>query len=75
MNLFEECEAPPIKKPSISEIEDNKPTFLGLTEPPYKTLKFLFLKIFFDSFLIKIIFFINSLILGTLFVPIAQTGS
>ena len=34
MNFFEDCDAPPIKKPSISRIEENKVIFLLLTDPP-----------------------------------------
>ena len=37
MNFFDDCEAPPIKNPSISEIGENNLILLPLTEPPYKT--------------------------------------
>ena len=71
-----DCDAPPIKKPSISATADNDFIFLLLTDPPYKTLgDFLVLKIFLKSFFINLITACKSLIFGILFVPIDQTGS
>ena len=71
-----DCDAPPIKKPSISATADNDFIFLLLTDPPYKTLgDFLVLKIFLKSFFINLITSCKSLIFGILLVPIDQTGS
>ena len=51
MNFLEDCDAPPIRKPSISEIGENNLIFLALTEPPYKTVgDFLVFKIFLNLF-------------------------
>ena len=60
----------------LEKIEENKLIFLSLTDPPYKTFgDFFTFKFFLKSFLINLIVFFNSFILGILFVPIDQTGS
>ena len=61
MNFFDDCEAPPIKNPSISEIDENNPILLSLTDPPYKTAGNVFvLKFFLNSFLINLNVFFSS---------------
>ena len=42
INFFEFCEAPPIKNPLIEEICFKIDIFFGFTDPPYKTVGFLF---------------------------------
>ena len=46
MNFFDDLDAPPIKKPSISKICENLVIFLSLTDPPYKTTGLIILKFF-----------------------------
>ena len=54
INFFEFCEAPPIKKPFIEVISFNDDIFLGFTDPPYKTIGFLTLYVFFIKILISL---------------------
>ena len=54
INFFGFCDAPPIKKPSMSGIIFNWSIFLLLTEPPYKT---------FGDFFLNLLFIICSLAL------------
>ena len=76
MNFFDDCEAPPIKKPSIAGIVANCRMLLLLTDPPYKTIgNFLILKFLLYSLFINSNIFINSYVLGTLPVPMDQIGS
>ena len=47
MNFFDDCDAPPIKNPSIPRTDEKFLIFFSFTEPPYKTAGvFLVLKIF-----------------------------
>ena len=73
---MDDWDAPPIKKPSISEIDENISMFFGLTDPPYKTIgNFFDLNRFLNSFFINLNIFFNSKIFGIFPVPIAQMGS
>ena len=71
INFFEFCDAPPIKKPSMSGIIFNWSIFLLLTEPPYKTFGDFFPNLLF----INLIDLDSSSEEGINPVPIDHTGS
>ena len=75
MNFFDDFEAPPIRKPSISLIFLNILTLIPSTDPPYNTAGLFFLKMFFNIFLMCTVVFFNSVSVGIFPVPIDQIGS
>ena len=71
INLFEFCEAPPIKNPSIPVIIFNLSTLLLFTDPPYN----IFIDLLPNLLFIYAIDFINSSDFGIRPDPIDHTGS